>query len=63
MAVCTLGLGMALCATTLAVLDAYLLRDLSYPGAERLYSDRIRPAQPEDRPATWSHERGHHWTT
>lgn len=48
MAIVTLGLGMALCATTLAVLDAYLLRDLSYPGADRLYWIRI--GQPGHRP-------------
>lgn len=36
-AVFTLALGLALVATTLAVVNAYLLRSMPYPAAERLY--------------------------
>lgn len=39
-AVITLGLGVALCAAVLLVLNAYLFRTLPYPAAERLYSVR-----------------------
>ena len=49
-AIVTLGLGMALCAATLAVVDAYLLRELPYPGADRLYWVRFAPpGQPSPR--------------
>ncbi len=47
-AIVTLGLGMALCATTLVVLDAYLMRGLPYPAAERLYW--VRYGQPDQTP-------------
>ena len=39
-AVVTLALGMTLCTTAVAVMKAYLLQDLPYPAAERLYSVR-----------------------
>lgn len=46
----TLGVGMALCATTLAVVDAYLLHGLPYPGTERLYSVQYgQPGQEQRR--------------
>jgi predicted permease len=35
--VVTLGLGLTLCTTALVVLNAYLLNDLPYPDADRLY--------------------------
>lgn len=48
--VVTLGIGMALCATTLAVVDAYLLHGLPYPGTERLYSVQYgQPGQAQRR--------------
>ena len=40
-AVITLGLGVALCAAVLLVLNAYLFRTLPYPAAERLYRSGI----------------------
>ena len=43
-AVITLGLGVALCAAVLLVLNAYLFRALPYPAAERLYSIRYSAA-------------------
>ena len=43
-AVITLGLGVALCAAVLLVLNAYLFRTLPYPAAERLYSVRYSAA-------------------
>jgi putative ABC transport system permease protein len=47
-AVLTLGLAMTLCTMVMAVLNAYLFRDLPYPGAERLYSVRYSaPGQDE----------------
>jgi putative ABC transport system permease protein len=47
-AVLTLGLAMTLCTTVMAVLNAYLFRDLPYPGADRLYSVRYSaPGQDE----------------
>src|SRR6476620_8438055 len=47
-AVLTLGLAMALSTTVLAVLHAYLFRDLPYPAADRLYSVRYSaPGQDE----------------
>jgi putative ABC transport system permease protein len=50
MAIVTLGLGMALCAVTVVVIDAYLLRDLPYPAADRLYWVRVGgPDQPPPR--------------
>ena len=46
--VLTLGLAMALCTTVMVVLNAYLLRDLPYPGSERLYTVRYgAPGQEE----------------
>src|SRR5688572_16528706 len=36
-AVATLALGMTLCTATTAVLNAYLLNDLPYPAADRLF--------------------------
>lgn len=50
-AVVTLGMGFALCMTVLAVLNAYLVRALPYPAADRLYRlDYAGPGQsrPED---------------
>ena len=48
-AVATLGMGLALCMTVLAVLNAYLVRALPYPAADRLYRlDYAAPGQ--DRP-------------
>jgi putative ABC transport system permease protein len=47
-AVITLGLGVALCAAVLLVLNAYLFRTLPYPAAERLYS--VRYATPGQTP-------------
>jgi putative ABC transport system permease protein len=44
----TLGLAMALCAAVLLVVNAYLIRELPYPGASRLYSARYSP--PGERP-------------
>ena len=43
-AVITLGLGVALCAAVLLVVNAYLFRTLPYPAAERLYSVRYGAA-------------------
>jgi putative ABC transport system permease protein len=44
----TLGLAMALCAAVLLVVNAYLIRELPYPAASRLYS--VRYAPPGERP-------------
>jgi predicted permease len=42
----TLGLGLALCITTLAVVNAYVIRGLPYPAADRLYRvDYVPPGQ------------------
>jgi putative ABC transport system permease protein len=47
-AITTLGLGVALCAAVLLVLNAYLFRTLPYPAAERLYGVRFAaPGQPQ----------------
>ena len=49
-AILTLGLGVALCAAVLLVLNAYLFRTLPYPAAERLYSLQFAaPGQPSPR--------------
>src|SRR5215210_6572024 len=37
-ALVSLSFGIALCATTVSVVNAYLLRQLPYPGADRLYN-------------------------
>jgi predicted permease len=47
-AVLTLGLGVALCAASYLVLNAYLFRTLPYPAAERLYS--VSYATPGENP-------------
>ncbi len=44
-AVTTLGLGVALCAAVLVVVNAYLFRTLPYPGAERLYLGQVCAAR------------------
>ena len=41
--VLTLGVAMALCATVLLVVNGYLIRDLPYPAASRLYTVRYAP--------------------
>src|SRR5688572_24719715 len=47
-AVLSLGLGFALSITTMAVLNAYFLRSLPYPAAERLYNVAYaRPGEPQ----------------
>lgn len=52
-AVLSLGLGLALTASTLAVVNAYLIRSLPYPAADRLYHVvYARPGQPEPRGMT-----------
>ena len=45
-AVSSLAIGLALTATTLAIVNAYLLRSLPYPTAERLYHLRYAPVGP-----------------
>ena len=45
-AVASLALGLALAAATVSVLNAYLIRSLPYPGAERLYHVRYAPPGP-----------------
>ena len=40
-ALTTLGAGMALCVTVMALVNAYLVRGLPYPESDRLYSVRI----------------------
>lgn len=42
-AVLTLALGMTLCTAAVAVMKAYLLQDLPYPAADRLYAIRYAP--------------------
>ena len=44
--VISLGLGLALTATTLAITNAYLLRSLPYPGGERLFHVMYAPPGP-----------------
>lgn len=44
--VASLGLGLALAASTLAVVNAYLIRSLPYPAADRLYHVRYAPPGP-----------------
>jgi putative ABC transport system permease protein len=44
--VASLGLGFAVATVTLAITNAYLLRSLPYPGAERLYHLRYAPPGP-----------------
>jgi len=41
--VLTLGIAMALCAAVLLVVNGYLIRELPYPAASRLYSVRYAP--------------------
>jgi putative ABC transport system permease protein len=49
-AVLTLGLGMMLCTSAIVVAKAYLLRNLPYPAAERLYDVRYgAPGQSQPR--------------
>jgi predicted permease len=45
-AVSSLAIGLALAASTLAVVNAYLLRSLPYPTAERVYHLRYAPVGP-----------------
>src|SRR5690242_19507409 len=45
-AVSSLAVGLALTASTLAVVNAYLLRSLPYPTAQRLYHLRYAPPGP-----------------
>src|SRR5687768_17008349 len=45
-AILSLGLGLALAATTLAVVNAYLIRSLPYPTADRLFHLRYAPPGP-----------------
>lgn len=45
-AVATLGLGLALGGMTRAVVNAYLIRSLPYPEADRLYHVRYAPPGP-----------------
>ena len=45
-AVLTLAVGLALTAATLATVNAYLLRSLPYPTAERVYHLRYAPVGP-----------------
>ena len=49
-AVLTLALGLALCTVALVVVNAYLLSDLPYPAADRLYTIRYGgPGQDQPR--------------
>jgi predicted permease len=45
-AISSLAIGLALTATTLAIVNAYLLRSLPYPTAERIYHLRYAPVGP-----------------
>ena len=45
-AVATLAVGLALTASTLAIVNAYLLRSLPYPTAQRVYHLRYAPVGP-----------------
>src|SRR5688572_6465353 len=45
-AVLSLAVGLALTASTLAIVNAYLLRSLPYPTAERVYHLRYAPVGP-----------------
>ena len=45
-AIASLALGLALAATTVSVVNAYLLRSLPYPDAERIYHVRYAPPGP-----------------
>src|SRR4029453_8284097 len=46
LAIVTLATGIALCVTVLAVMNAYLIRSLPYPAADRLYRlDLAAPGQ------------------
>src|SRR5262245_27944122 len=48
--VASLALGLAVAATTLSIVNAYLIRSLPYPVANRLYAVTYTPAgQPEPR--------------
>ena len=48
--IASLGLGLALTASTMAVVNAYLIRSLPFPAADRLYHViYARPGQPEPR--------------
>jgi putative ABC transport system permease protein len=52
-AVCTLAIGLALTTTTLSVVNAYLIRTMPYPAANRLYHVLYAPqGQPEPRGVT-----------
>src|SRR5690349_21747685 len=42
----SLGVGLSLVAITLTITDAYLLRELPFPGADRLYHVRYAPPGP-----------------
>src|SRR5262245_60147398 len=44
--VVSLGCGLALTTTTLAIINAYLIRSLPYPDAKRLYHLRYAPPGP-----------------
>src|SRR5687767_8322788 len=44
--IASLGLGLGLVATTLAIINAYLLRSLPYPDADRLYHVMYAPVGP-----------------
>lgn len=57
--IATLGIGMALCALTLALLDAYLWRGFPYAGADRLYS--VQYGQPGQSPPRGME--GRDWTS
>ena len=51
--IASLGLGLALAASTMAVVNAYLIRSLPYPAADRLYHViYASPGQPEPRGMT-----------
>jgi len=45
-AVVSLAVGLALAASTLAIVNAYLLRSLPYPTAQRVYHLRYAPPGP-----------------
>ncbi len=47
-AVLSLACGFALAATTMAVVNAYLIRSLPYPGADRLYAVMYAPPGPNE---------------